>query len=276
MHPIERLRYVARAGDLDATLLAQEAADALGSLAFDPRALVPACRRLIEFHPSCAPIWWVCARLLLARDVRDAAAVASELLCDDATSEELAAHFPAGATVVSDGGPTAVAGLAARPDLTIRLVATPLAGQRSMRRIDGDVTAYDPTEADDACRGATVVLLEPLAAGPSGIVVGEDAVLLAEAAVRARVDLWAVVPEGRLLPAALCDALVRHVGARDLGDHLGGDRVEPDSVAQPATVIPARLLAAVVTPEGAAPPIRALAFASCGTPSELLEPSRGM
>jgi hypothetical protein len=131
------------------------------------------------------------------------------------------------------------------------------------------------------------VLLEPLAAGPSGIVVGEDAVLLAEAAVRARVDLWAVVPEGRLLPAALCDALVRHVGARDLGDHLGGDPVEPDSVAstgrrtrrpvaQPATVIPARLLAAVVTPEGAAPPIRALAFASCGSPSELLEPSRGM
>jgi hypothetical protein len=156
-----------------------------------------------------------------------------------------------------------------------------------MRRIDGDVTAYDPTEADDACRGATVVLLEPLAAGPSGIVVGEDAVLLAEAAIRAQVDLWAVVPEGRLLPAALCDALVRHVGARDLGDPLAGDRLEADSVtrtghrtprpvAQPSTVIPARLLAAVVTPEGVAPPIRALAFANCGTPSELLEPSRGM
>ena len=66
MHPIERLRHVARAGDMDASLLAEEAAIALGGLAFEPRALVPATRRLLEFHPSCAPLWWVCAELLAA------------------------------------------------------------------------------------------------------------------------------------------------------------------------------------------------------------------
>jgi len=44
MHPIERLRYVARAGGVDQTLLAVETADAFSSLRGEPAELMNACR----------------------------------------------------------------------------------------------------------------------------------------------------------------------------------------------------------------------------------------
>lgn len=65
MHPIERLRWIARAeGEAD-TALAAEAAFTLAELAEqEPVALLTASRRLLERHPACGPLWWVCARLL--------------------------------------------------------------------------------------------------------------------------------------------------------------------------------------------------------------------
>src|SRR5437763_1604052 len=59
MHPIERLRMVARAGREDSTVLAREAASALASLGGQPAALVTACRRLGDRQPPCAPVWAV-------------------------------------------------------------------------------------------------------------------------------------------------------------------------------------------------------------------------
>ena len=47
MHPIERLRYVARAAGEGPGLLAGEAAGALAAFADDPQGLVTACRRLV-------------------------------------------------------------------------------------------------------------------------------------------------------------------------------------------------------------------------------------
>ena len=48
VHPIERLRYVARAGGVDHDVLVRETAAALGALGFDPAGLVTACRRIID------------------------------------------------------------------------------------------------------------------------------------------------------------------------------------------------------------------------------------
>ena len=64
MHPIERLRYVARAGWAPPAVLAAEAAWALGDLALhEETAVLPACRRLLDRHPGCGPLWWVAALL---------------------------------------------------------------------------------------------------------------------------------------------------------------------------------------------------------------------
>ena len=65
MHPIEHLRYVARATGADPAVIAREAADALVEMArIQPAGLVPACRRLIERHVASGPVWWLSARML--------------------------------------------------------------------------------------------------------------------------------------------------------------------------------------------------------------------
>ena len=63
MHPIEHLRYVARAQGADPASLAEETAHALGSLRVDPSGLVVACRRIVERHPFVGPLWWLCANV---------------------------------------------------------------------------------------------------------------------------------------------------------------------------------------------------------------------
>jgi len=54
---------VARASAEDPGLLAQEAAAALAGCAEDPRALVMACRRLLERQATAGPVWWLAARV---------------------------------------------------------------------------------------------------------------------------------------------------------------------------------------------------------------------
>ena len=68
MHPIERLRYVARAGAVDQGELVREAASALSGLSDDPGGLIMSCRRLLVRHPTAGALWHLCARLLTAGD----------------------------------------------------------------------------------------------------------------------------------------------------------------------------------------------------------------
>ena len=74
MHPIERLRWIARAHGEAPTTLATEAAWTISELALDePPALVTACRRLLESHVTVGPLWWVAATVLVAPDPDQAA-----------------------------------------------------------------------------------------------------------------------------------------------------------------------------------------------------------
>ncbi|MBA3655450.1 MAG: hypothetical protein H0W70_14800, partial [Actinobacteria bacterium] len=105
MHPIERLRYVARARGAGPTALGREAAGALAGFADDPPALVTACRRLVDRHPTDGPVWWLAARVLAAADPGSEAWRAAEELADDPTPGELAAGLPGDATVLLVGWP---------------------------------------------------------------------------------------------------------------------------------------------------------------------------
>jgi hypothetical protein len=110
VHPIERLRYVARAGWGAPDVLAAEAAWALSDLAVrEGPAVLPACRRLLDRHPGCGPMWWVAARILTAGDpVAEGERCAEALECDQ-TDELLDEALPAGARVVRRGGVSDVA-----------------------------------------------------------------------------------------------------------------------------------------------------------------------
>ncbi len=90
MHPIERLRFVARANGVDDSLLAVEATAALMSFAHQPPALVAGCRRVLARQPLCGPLWWACARLLTAEDVWAVAQDTIARLEEDPTEAALA------------------------------------------------------------------------------------------------------------------------------------------------------------------------------------------
>jgi hypothetical protein len=105
VHPIERLRYVARGGWGDPAMLAAEAAWALADLLeHEAAAAVPACRRLLERHPSSGPMWWVAARGLNARDPVSEAECCADELQDDPSSVLLDDALPADGRVVRHGG----------------------------------------------------------------------------------------------------------------------------------------------------------------------------
>ncbi len=78
MHPIEQLRFVARSRGVDSGLLVEEAADALGFFANEPRALITACRQLLSRQPGVGPLWWLCNRLVLAQNPRTEARLVLE------------------------------------------------------------------------------------------------------------------------------------------------------------------------------------------------------
>lgn len=244
MHPIEQLRYVARAGALDASALALEAAEALAALAAEPRALVPACRRLLEFHPRVGPLWWVCAAVLGATDPAAAAEEAANLLVEDPTADELAGALPAGSSIVGDCSTPVVSALAGRPDLDARLVGTALELRGALREIGqgaqggAEVVGFSPDEVATAARGATLAVIGAEAAGPAGALVAPPAAALAAASAAAAVPLWVVCGVGRVLPGALFDALVARLDAAAIVPSGAWRRcVGPDGLAEPAVAL---------------------------------------
>lgn len=98
VHPVERLRAVARARDADQSLLVQEAAVALADLVVsgDERSLVLSARRLLEHHCHAGAMWTLCSRVLQAGDpARDAWRVIEEI-DEDHTSTHARACVAAG------------------------------------------------------------------------------------------------------------------------------------------------------------------------------------
>src|SRR4051812_13794698 len=100
MHPIERLRWVARSPEGDASMVAAEAADALAGFADDPAGLVIASRRLIERRPALAPLWWLASRGLWSLEPAFEAMDAAADLERDRTPVALAGDLPGGTIAI--------------------------------------------------------------------------------------------------------------------------------------------------------------------------------
>ncbi|MGH9061492.1 MAG: hypothetical protein ACRDZY_18560, partial [Acidimicrobiales bacterium] len=138
MHPIERLRYVARAVGADPGLVAREAAGLLAEMAAeDPAGLMPACRRLIGRHVSSGPVWWLSARVLSSAEPERAAYQAAAELEGDRTEAQLARALPDDATVLIVGWPDVAAGaLRRRGDLEVLVADAGGDGSALARRLD--------------------------------------------------------------------------------------------------------------------------------------------
>ena len=231
MHPIERLRWIARASDESATSLAVEAAWTISELARDePAAVVTACRRLVEAHVTVGPLWWVAATILAAPDPEQAGRQAADDLVADPTAELLAAALegPEGqAPVVALPAEIVPEALLRLPWTAARLVGASLSqdAQRcaSSRLLLAEASHWRFDEAREAMAGASVVLVEPFAAGPAGLLVASDLGLLIGAARDAAVRVWAVLGAGRVLDGRLLDELSGRAGER-------GELIEPGLV----------------------------------------------
>lgn len=282
MHPIERLRYVARSAGTDPTVLAVEAAYALSDVArVEPAGLVPACRRLVQRHPTCGPIWWLCARVLTATDLHQAALLAAEELEADLTDRHVADVLSDDTTVVVVGWPDLVApALYRRGDVEALVVD---AGGRlplsSSRRRDDDVFGGDQAEAlverlndagsraqlvpgpglASAVLNSAAVLVEAQAAGVGGLLATPGSHAGAAVATAAGITVLGVCGVGRVLPGPLWEAMLARL------DQAG---IEPWH--RSAEVVPAGLISQVVTPSGLQDPPVALADATCPPAPELL------
>jgi len=229
VHPIERLRYVARASDGDPALVVRETAGALAGLGLDPAGLVTACRRIVERHPSSGPLWWLCARTLTAADPLNEAWRCVELVEDDPTPEELAAALPEDATVCVIGWPAHVAqALVRRGDVTV--LAVDPAGDRQgivrrLWRMDIEAAEVPPGGLAAAASCADLVLVEAEAIGPDSFVAPLGSHAAAAVGYCAGVPVWLVGGIGRLLPAPTWQALLARLDIAERPWELDHDLV---------------------------------------------------
>jgi hypothetical protein len=243
MHPIERLRYVARATDDASSMLVREAAGALASFSSDPAALVTACRRLVDRQPHAAPIWWLAARVLASADPADEAWIATDELDDDTTAMTLRNELPADSVVLALGWPEQIAaGIIKRGDLTIYVADMGGEGTSLIRRLER--SGHEPILVDESGVGAVA-----------------SAGSLAAAAVAHHLgkQVWAVAGVGRVLPGRLWEAYLRRLD--DEGDAW-------DTMVE---TVPLTLIDKVVGPSGVTTADEAVKRADCPIPPELLK-----
>jgi len=253
MHPIEHLRYVARAQGADPASLVEETAHALGSLRFDPSGIVVACRRIVERHPFTGALWWLCASVSTSSEPFDAVWELAEEIARDPTGAELAAALPDGGTVVTIGSPdVAGAGLIRRGDVRVLALdaghaATPFL--RKLERYDVDSEVVDAGAAGVAVRSADLVLVEALACDNRRAIVPIGSSTIAATAQAWGTPVWLVAGVGRRLPSGFIDHMVGRY--EEITDPDGVAPVDPWEM--DVEVLPTSMITDVVGPHGHVP-----------------------
>lgn len=264
MHPIERLRHVARASGADPALVASEAAGALASMTgIEPAGLVPACKRLVERHLDAGPVWWVCANVLSASDQAAAARKAAAELGSDRTDRVLVAELPEAATVTIVGWPDVSAdALRSRGDVEALIVDSGGDGAALAHRLrdyGSEAELVPDTGAGPAAAVADIVIVEAMMASPAGVLAAPGSLAVAAVASRSGVPVWAVVATGRLLPQELWDAAMARL------DESGREPWD-----RQAELVPVHLIGSVVGPSGLSTPEEGLSGPTCPVAPELL------
>jgi hypothetical protein len=216
VHPIERLRYVARATGAPGDDVVREAAASLAGFSQDPVSLVTACRRLIDRHAANGAIWWLCARTLTASDPGDEAWRCLDDLVSDPTVDELAHSLPDGAQVVVVGWPDRLAAaFARRGDVEVRVVDVEGDGPgfvRSLERVDVAAVDIAASGLAPAVAASTIVVIEASAIGHEVALVAPGSWPVAAVARAAGIPVWLVGGAGRIVPQRMWPALVGRLG----------------------------------------------------------------
>lgn len=208
MHPIERLRSLARADWLDPQTIAMEAADAMGDAArwLGDATAVSIARRLLAWHSFCGPLWYAATRILQAVDPADEASVVVEELLADPTALMLDAALPDGARpfVVGDGPGLADIARSTRfasadPDL----FEVPFGDRGGRFAAFGSHLPMSRHQTRAFVEGASHVLVGALVLGPDGVFSRSPATDAVEAARAAGKPVWGIAGLGTAIDAGL-------------------------------------------------------------------------
>ena len=258
---MERLRMVARSSGEDPGMLAREAAAALAGCADDPRALVMACRRLVDRQPASGPLWWLAARVVASPDPQTEAWRSAEALRADHTPALVAATLPDDATVAVLGWPEQVTeAVRRRGDARVLVVdslgdGSPLVA--ALDRAGSDAALVPESGIGAAVAASSLVLLDASAVGPGGFLAVTGSHAAAAVAYTEQIPVWVVAGVGRVLPERLWGAMVGAVTA--VGDPWDADW----------EVVPLGLATSIIGPDGPGRPDEALARADCPDAPEL-------
>lgn len=249
VHPIEHLRYLARAGYADAPELVTETASALKYLGADPANLLLTCRRIVEKHPTCGPLWWLCAEMLTSMEPRDSLRRCVDAVHGDSTPAHLAGDI---ATRLPDGGMIVVNGwsweIAVALCQSFGIEVCVIDGDngadhmvRVLERNDVEAHLIDPQRAAAAVGECDAVIVSAAFAGADTLWAPIGSAQIAAVGYCAGVDVVATTPVGTRLPNTFVDAIVRLVDDQARGEAWHRD-VEPVSLALLASVVgPARV-----------------------------------
>ncbi|MEP7203794.1 MAG: hypothetical protein ABI894_14355 [Ilumatobacteraceae bacterium] len=214
MHPIERLRYVARSSGGDQRMLVRETAGALRGLGFDPAGLVVACRRIVERHPNSGALWWLCASVLAAPEPYRHASALADAIEADPTPDVLFDALPDNATVCLIGWPDLIGeAVMRRGDSTVLVIDTDddeMGGSsfaRRLHRSDVEAELVPAAGLAAAVLASDLVVIEAWAASETDLLTNAGSRALASVGYCAEVPVWAVVGLGRCLPAPLFEAM---------------------------------------------------------------------
>lgn len=224
MHPIEQLRYVARANGADAGLLVQEAASGLSVFRNDRAALLTGVRQLLTRQPTIGPLWWMASRLVAASDLVSESRQIIDELRGDPTAKELAYALPDQdlnrLTVAIAGWPdTVVRSLQRRGDVRALVLDVEGQGPAAVRRLENqDVEAEDvyPANMAGVVEDSDLIIIEASVAGPSAAVVDVANVALAATAKALGKPVWLVAARGRALPEIYWQEIVARISDADL------------------------------------------------------------
>ncbi len=264
MHPIERLRYVARADGAGPGVLVRETALALCDMDMDPPSLVLACRRIVERHPSIAQLWWLCANVLTAAEPFARARALALVVERDETPGHLDDVLGDDVRVVIIGWPfNTVKCLAQRGDALMLVVDSHGEGEALVDRLhDAEIAAeLVPFEyLAGAIECADVVIVEALACGPDAVLAVGGSRTVVDTARAHDKPVWLVAGSGTRLPGVLWDGM------------LAGLEVHSDWRAG-LDVIPGASFSKMVGPHGAVDDVLGNLEPECAPTTELLRRS---
>lgn len=262
MHPIEHLRYVARARGADPASLVRETAAALGGLIHEPAGIVLAVRRIVQRHPTVGPLWWLCSHVLGANDPFGAIRRCEDELEADTTIKTLRELVPQDAVVCVVGWPSTILhSLAPRGDLKIFVVESNGDGDAAvdrMQRIDVDATLVQHENLSRVISQCDVVIIEAMATGASDVLCSGGSHSVAALAYCEQKPVWLVTPCGTRLPQALWLGMLADVGA---------------DIEIPVDVVPVSLVTQIISPTGVSKDITTPLVAECPPTTELLRRS---